>query len=171
MKKSFFFSFSKKIILFYPNINVLIFFSCIYLWSIWAGFSRAEPSPAGNLPSWAEPRWPFSRNELNKRWTFSQNEQIIRSFFWHKPKIGKKCYLLLTILDFVIFCLKNIIFDLCHSGAYNSKRRPYSGLFLVSMERKRSKYLSWIKLWVLRGVLSTLEGLILPGPDLAPLSS
>ena len=51
-------------------------------------------------------------------------------------------YLLLKISNFVIFCLKNIIFDLCQSGAYNSKRRLYSGLFLVSMESKRSKYLS-----------------------------
>ena len=32
-------------------------------------------------------------------------------------------YLLLKISNFVIFCLKNIIFDLCQSGAYNSKRR------------------------------------------------
>ena len=51
-------------------------------------------------------------------------------------------YLLLKISNFVIICLKNIIFDLCQSGAYNSKRRLYSGLFLVSVESKRSKYLS-----------------------------
>ena len=51
-------------------------------------------------------------------------------------------YLLLKISNFVIFCLKNIIFDLCQSGAYNSKKRLYRGPFLVSMESKRSKYLS-----------------------------
>ena len=46
-------------------------------------------------------------------------------------------HLLLRISNFVIFCLKNIIFDLCHSGACNSKRRLYSDLVLVSTERKR----------------------------------
>lgn len=80
-------------------------------------------------------------------------------------------YLLLKISNFMILCLKNIIFDLRHSGAYNSKRRLYSGLFLVSMDSQRSKYLSCIKLWVLRGVLTTVEGLILSWPNLAPLSS
>ena len=104
---------------------------------------------------------------LNKNHIFlSEYElEMFSAFFWCIISSFAKNFKFCDIL------LENIIFDLCHSGAYNSKRRPYSGLYLVSMESKRSEYLYLINLWAPKHVLTTLEGLTLPGPDSAPLSS
>ena len=98
--------------------------------------------------------WQFQHQRV-PLWIKIEKNQIF-SLFWKKSYFSTWIwirnvlsfflmyifYLLLKISNFVIFCLKNIIFDLCHSGAYNSKKRLYSGLFLVYMESKRSKYLS-----------------------------
>ncbi len=54
------------------------------------------------------------------------------------------------------FGLKNLIFDLHHLTAHSHKNIPHRGLFLVSMESQRSKYLSETKFRVVGGHLAHL---------------
>merc|ERR1739844_636595 len=72
------------------------------------------------------------------------------AFFWG---IYLSCSSKFEILT--LFCLKIFIFDFRHLAASSGKNMLHRGLFGVSMESLRLKYLFESKFWVLTGLLAT----------------
>ena len=76
------------------------------------------------------------------------------AFFWG---IYLSCSSKFEISTF--FCLKIFISDFRHLEACSGKNTLHRGLFGVSMDYQRSKYLFGNKFWILGGLLVTLESL------------
>ena len=74
---------------------------------------------------------------------------MFSAFFWGILHICSSKFEISTF-----FGLKNLIFDLRHLTAHSRKNIPHRGLFLVSMESQRSKYLSETKFRLVGGLLA-----------------